>query len=99
MAIGIGLVVPLSHKTRDQRVMSLYGWEPLNVTHHPPKLGGHKHCDSEDINILANTVSLPQMCVVSNYINLLSSAVIIFCEAHGMSCATHLSNSNFRNNF
>ena len=34
---------------REHRVERLHPLEPLTVTHHPPKSGGHKHCGSGDI--------------------------------------------------
>ena len=33
----------------DQSVLHLYGWEPLTISHHPAKFGGHRHCGSEDM--------------------------------------------------
>ena len=50
------------------------------------------------IDILANKNVLPQVRDVRYCICPPTSAIIIFCEAHGMSCATRTSNSNFRNN-
>ena len=35
-------------RPRDQRFVLLYGWEPLKVSHHPIKFGGHKHCTIGD---------------------------------------------------
>ena len=37
---------------RDQRVMWLYGWEPLIVSHHCAKFIGHRRCGSGDIKFL-----------------------------------------------
>ena len=37
---------------RDQRVMWLYGWEPLIVSHHCAKLISHGRCGSGDIKFL-----------------------------------------------
>ena len=33
----------------NQRIMWLYGWEPLIVSHSPAKFGGHGHCGSGDL--------------------------------------------------
>ena len=33
-------------------VIMKYGWEPLMVSHHRAKLGGHCHCGSRDIMFL-----------------------------------------------
>ena len=51
--------------------------------HHPAKFGGHRHCDSGDMNILANTVILLQMWDIRDCIGLLTSAIIIFSKTHG----------------
>ena len=45
----------LSHdvrRPRDQSLISLYGSEPLKVSHHPTKCGGHGYCGSGDIKVL-----------------------------------------------
>ena len=66
--------------SRDQKVMWLYGWEPTVVSHHPAKFGGHRHCDSGDINIPANTVIFLQMRDTWDSICPPSSAIIILCN-------------------
>ena len=79
---------------------TLYGWEPfVLINHHPGKFAGHRHCSSRDINIPANTLILPQMWDIRYCIWPLTFAIIIFCKAHDMSCATRASNNNVRNNF
>ena len=39
-------------RPRNQRVMWLYGWEPLMVIHHHVKFGVHRHCGSRDTMFL-----------------------------------------------
>ena len=39
----------------------LFGWELSVISHQPGKFGCHWHCDSENINIPANTVILLQI--------------------------------------
>ena len=78
---------------------TLYGWEPFVLNHHPGKFAGHRHCGSRDINIPANTLILPQIRDIRYRIWPLTFAIIIFCKAHDMSCATRASNNNVRNNF
>ena len=36
---------------------------------------------------------------IRDFIDPLTSAIIIFCKAHGMACATRVTNNNLRNNF
>ena len=71
--------------------------EALIVSHHPAKFGGHRHCGSGNINLPANTVILSQMRDICIYP--LTSAIFIFCKAHGMSGATRVSNHKLRDNF
>ena len=40
-------------RPRGQRVVGLHREESIKVIHHPVKFGGHKHCVSEDIIVLA----------------------------------------------
>ena len=35
-------------RPRDKRVMLFYEWEPLMVSHHPARFGGHMYCGSGD---------------------------------------------------
>ena len=86
-------------RQRNQSVMWLYVWEPLIVNYHPAKFGGNRHCGSGNVNIPANTNILLQMRDIRDYICPLTSTIIIFCKAHGMSCFTRASNNNLRNNF
>ena len=39
-------------RPRDQNVIWLYRREPIKVSYHPAKFGGHRHCGSGDIMIL-----------------------------------------------
>ena len=43
---------------RDQKNNKLFEREPLMVSHNPAKFGGHRHCDSRDINVLVSHVIL-----------------------------------------
>ena len=63
------------------------------VVHYPAKLGDHRHCGSGDMNILANTLILPQMRDIRDCICWLTSTIIIFSKSHGMSCATRIPNN------
>ena len=36
----------------DERVMWLYGWQPVKVSYRPAKFGGHRHCGSGNIMFL-----------------------------------------------
>ena len=36
--------------------MLLYGKEPMKISYHPTKFGGHKDCGGEDIMILQNVI-------------------------------------------
>ena len=69
------------------------------VSHQHTKLGGRSYCDNGDIDILANTVNLPQMRDIRDSICPLTSTFIIFLKAHGMSYATSALYNNLRNNF
>ena len=60
MAIAAAVVgyndFSLSHdltRPHDQRFMQFYGWELLIVTHYPSRHGGHRHCGSRDMMLLA----------------------------------------------
>ena len=64
----------------DQRVVSLYGQKPPNVSHHPNKVCGFRHCGSGDIMVLVGHVILED-----HVIKALKSAITIFSKAHGMS--------------
>ena len=55
------------------------------MIHHPAKAGCHKHCRSRDMNILGNTVILPQMWDIPDCICPLTFTFIIFSKAHSMS--------------
>ena len=46
------LVVELS-RPLNQRVMRFDVWESLMVNHHPAKFGGHRHCTSRDMFLVA----------------------------------------------
>ena len=37
---------------RDQKIMWLYGYDPLNISHRPDKFGGYRQCVSGDIKFL-----------------------------------------------
>ena len=39
-------------RSRDQRVMWLYGWEPLMVIQHPAESNDHRHCGSRNVKVL-----------------------------------------------
>ena len=68
------------------------------VSHYPAKFDGYRHSGSGDINILANTVLLPQTQNTRSCI-CRSISVITLSKAHGMSCSARVSNKNLRNNF
>ena len=51
------------------------------------------------MNILEKKVILPQLRDARNYLCPLTSAIIIFSNAHGMWCATRVTIKNLRNNF
>ena len=85
-------------RPRDQRIIQLW-WEPLILSHHPVKFGGHRHCENGDKNIPTKMVILLQMWDICDCIYLLTSVIFIFCKAHDMSCATYISKNNLRNNF
>ena len=70
----------------DQRVVSLYGQKPPNVSHHPNKVCGFRHCGSGDIMVLVGHVILED-----HVIKALKSAITIFSKSHGMSYS-HLRN-------
>lgn len=74
-------------------------WEPLIVTQHAVKTGGHRNCGSGDINIPEIMVILPQ--IQDNYYCIcpLTSVIIIFCREYGMAFATRVLNFNLRNDF
>ena len=59
--------------------------DPLMFYRHPAMFSGHRHYDSGDMNIPANTVILPQMWDIRDGICPPISAIIIFSRAHGMS--------------
>ena len=42
---------------RNQRVIRLYGQEPIKVSYHPAKFGGHRHTGSEDIILVCQVIS------------------------------------------
>ena len=86
-------------RPRAQQVVWLCWWKLLIVRHCPAQFDDHKHCNSEDINISANTVILPQMRHIRYCICPFTSVIIIFSKPHGMSYGTPFSNSNFGNNF
>ena len=65
------------------------------VNPHPAKFGGHRRCDSADMNILTNTVITPQVGDIRDCMYPLTPAIIIFSKVN----ATHVSNNNLRNNF
>ena len=44
-------------KPRDKKAKSLYRLEPIEVSYHPVKLGGHRHCVSRDKMILVYHVT------------------------------------------
>ena len=37
--------------------MWLYGLEPLKLSHHPAKFGGHRHCDHGDMILICHVIS------------------------------------------
>ena len=64
-------------KPRYQRVMGLYGWEILMVSHHPAKFGGHGHCcNSGDI-----TLSVVED---QDFLPCLNPSLLLISKAHGM---------------
>ena len=64
------------------------------VSHHPAKFGGKRHRGTEDMSIPANTVIFPHLLDICDCLCPLTSAIIIFSKAHGMSCATRVTNNN-----
>ena len=61
-------------RSPDQRVIWLYGWEPLIASHHSTRFNGHRHWGIRDIILL---VVEQQDCTC-----LLTSAIVIFSKAH-----------------
>ena len=51
---------------RNQRVIRLYGQEPIKVSYHLAKFGGHRHCGNDDIMSLVCHV-LEYHVINSNY--------------------------------
>ena len=45
-------------RRRVQRVMRLYGQEPVKVGYHPDKFGGHRHSVSGDIMDLSSDLDV-----------------------------------------
>ena len=43
-------------KLRDQRVMWLFGQEPIKLSYHPAKLGGHRHSGSQDMFLVCHVI-------------------------------------------
>ena len=72
------------------------GRNPL--IHLRAKFGGHRHCSRGDMDILANTVILPQIPDIRGCICPVTSTTIIFSKAYGMPYFTHVSNNNLKNN-
>ena len=58
-----------------------------------------RHCGSGYMNILANTVILPQMLDINigDCIFLHSSVITIFSKAHDLSCAIRVYSNNLKN--
>ena len=46
------LVCQMILHNRDKRVMRLYRWEPLMISHYSAKCHGHIQCDSREIMVL-----------------------------------------------
>ena len=61
----------------DHLIKGLCGWEPVIVSHHFAKFGGHRHCGSGDMLLVVE--ELDSKC-------LLTSAITIFFKASGLSC-------------
>ena len=61
--------------------------------------GGHRHCGSRGMNILANKVILRQMQDIRDCICSLTSIIIIFPWAQGMPYVTCVTINNLRNTF
>ena len=80
-------------RPRDQRVMWLNGWEILIVGHHPPNFVGHRHCGKGDVSIPVNKAFLPKIMDICCCVWPLTFILVIFCKAHGMLCATRISNN------
>ena len=65
-------------RPRDKRVMLFYEWEPLMVSHHPARFGGHMYCGSGDSVFSGEGHDFLCLC--------LNPPLLFISKAHGMPC-------------